>query len=363
MLPVALAACLLAPGCAPAEPTAGTGTTQVIAPQQARTAQGRTITVDRVVADGLDAPWGLAFLPDGSALVTERDSAQVLRIDPRTGSAQPIGRVRGVVPGGEGGLLGIAVPPGGSPTTLYAYATTARDNRVLALDWNGTRITGQRAILTGIPKAQVHNGGRLAFGPDGMLYVATGDAAQPELAQRPRSLAGKILRIAPDGSVPPGNPFGRSPVWSIGHRNVQGLAFDASGRLLATEFGTSRADELNVIKPGRNYGWPRAEGQSDDPRHVDPIATWSPTSTASPSGMAIVGGDALVASLRGEVLWNVPLRGAGAGRPRALDLGDLGRLRTVAVAPDRSLWLLTSNTDGRGEPRARDDRLLRLSVG
>ena len=337
--------------------------TAVIGPQQAFTSQGRTVTVDRVVADGLDAPWGLAFLPDGSALVSERDSAQILRVDPSTGRMQPVGRVRGVVPGGEGGLLGLAVPPGEAPATVFAYATTARDNRVLALDWNGTRITGQRAILTGIPKAQIHNGGRLAFGPDGMLYVATGDAGVPELAQRKASLAGKIIRIAPDGSIPPGNPFGRSPVWSLGHRNVQGLAFDASGRLFASEFGTSRADELNIIKPGGNYGWPRAEGRSPNPRHVDPIATWSPTSTASPSGIAILGGDVLVASLRGQVLWNVPLRGSGAGRPRALDLGDLGRLRTVAVAPDRSLWLLTSNTDGRGDPRAGDDRLLRLSIG
>ena len=363
MVPLALAACLVMPACDSPAAESSTVTGTSIAPMQAKTLSGRTITVDRTITDGLQSPWGLAFLPDGSALVTERDSARVLRIDPATGTATPIGRVRGVVPGGEGGLLGIAVPPGPAPTTLYAYATTATDNRVLALGWNGSRITGQRPILTGIPKAQIHNGGRLAFGPDGMLYVATGDAAQVQLAGDRRSLAGKVLRITPDGKPAPGNPYRGSPVWSIGHRNIQGLAFDSSGRLLASEFGTQLADELNVIKPGRNYGWPRYEGPAKDRRFVDPIATWSPTSKASPSGIAILGPNVFVASLRGEVLWDVPLRGAGAGEPKALDLGELGRLRTVAVAPDRSLWLMTSNTDGRGDPRSGDDRLLRISVG
>jgi glucose/arabinose dehydrogenase len=320
------------------------------------------VSVDRVITTGLEAPWGLAFLPDGSALVSERDSGRIVRVPAAGGRATVVGRVRGMIPQGEGGLLGIAVQPGPSPTAVFAYITTARDNRVVRIAWNGRRLGDQRSILTGIPKNVYHDGGRITFGPDGMLYVATGDAGVPALSQQRGSLAGKILRVTPEGRPAPGNPSQGSAILSLGHRNVQGLAFDSAGDLWATEFGERDVDELNLIAPGRNYGWPLFEGTGNDPRYVDPQVEWSPTSTASPSGLAILDDIAYVASLRGEVLWQVDVADGRAGEPRALRLGDLGRLRTVAVAPDGSLWLMTNNTDGRGDPRPRDDRIVRLTV-
>jgi len=322
------------------------------------TAQPPSVTVASDEATGLVTPWGLARLPDGSALVSERDTGRIVNVA-ADGSLTEMARIAETVPGGEGGLLGIALDPSGA--WLYAYVTTADDNRVIRMplaDPEGSR----EEILTGIPKAPTHNGGRLAFGPDGMLYVATGDTQVGELAQDVNSLAGKILRIDPEGGVPDDNPFPDSPVWSLGHRNVQGLAFDSRGRLWATEFGEKNADELNLIVAGGNYGWPLHEGVAGAGGYIDPQAQWSPTSLASPSGLAIVDDVAYVASLRGEVLWQVPLVGDRAGAPLALDLGDLGRLRTVEALPDGSLWLTTSNTDGRGDPRPADDRILVLTL-
>ena len=317
------------------------------------------VRIDRTIAQGLKAPWSMAFLPDGSALVSERDSARILRVQPN-GSVSTVGRVRGVEHGGEGGLLGLAVPPGPNPSFVFAYITTPTDNRVVRLAWDGRRLGAQQPVFTGIPKSSIHNGGRLLIGPNNTLFVATGDAADPDLSQQRRSLAGKILRITFDGKPAPGNPWRGSPVYSLGHRNVQGLALDDRGRLWASEFGARDVDELNLIRPGSNYGWPRYEGAGGDRRFADPYVEWSPTSTASPSGIAVVGGNAYVASLRGRVLWQVPLRGDRT--PKALPLGDLGRLRDVVAAPDGSLWLVTNNTDGRGSPKAGDDRILRLRV-
>ena len=314
-----------------------------------------------VVADlgsDLVSPWGLARLDDGSALVSERDTGRIVQVA-ADGSQTEIAQIPQAAPDGEGGLLGIAIDPSGA--WLYAYVTTETDNRVIRVPLDDPSAAPED-ILTGIPKAGIHNGGRIAFGPDGDLYVATGDAGQPDLAQDPASLAGKILRVDPEGGVPEDNPFPASPVWSLGHRNVQGLAFDSQGRLWATEFGSKDADELNLIEPGANYGWPLVEGTGNDPAYVNPQAQWTPTSLASPSGLAIVDDVAYVASLRGEVLWQVPLVDGRAATPIALDLGDLGRLRTVEALPDGSLWLMTSNTDGRGDPRAADDRILVLKL-
>lgn len=317
------------------------------------------VRVDRTIAKGLQAPWSMAFLPDGSALVSERDSARILRVQP-DGSVSTVGRVRGVEHGGEGGLLGLAVPPGPNPSFVFAYITTPTDNRVVRLAWDGRRLGSQQPVFTGIPKSSIHNGGRLLIGPNNTLFIATGDAGDPALSQQRASLAGKILRITFDGKPAAGNPWRGSPVYSTGHRNVQGLALDSRGRLWASEFGARDVDELNLIRPGSNYGWPRFEGASGDRRYADPYVEWSPTSTASPSGMAVVGENAYVASLRGRVLWQVPLRGDRT--PRAVPLGDLGRLRDVVAAPDGSLWLVTNNTDGRGTPKVGDDRILRLRV-
>lgn len=330
------------------------------------------VVSQQTITQDLTSPWGMAFLPDGSALVSERDTARIRRIPARApGSpavsltkAPIVGKVAGVAPGGEGGLLGIAVPPTTGtqqPEYVFAYFTGRKDNRVVRIEWDGTRLGKQTPILTGIPKASYHNGGRLLVDDD-TLFIATGDAGIPELSQDRRSLAGKVLRVDFDGKPAAGNPFAGSPVFTYGHRNVQGLALDDEGRLWATEFGTSKADELNLLLPGRNYGWPVVEGRSSDRRFTNPRVTWSPTSTASPSGMTIAGDNAYVASLRGEVLWRVPLNGTRAGKPVAVPIGERSRLRTIEVAPDGRLWLMTNNTDGRGDPGPRDDRIITLSI-
>jgi glucose/arabinose dehydrogenase len=312
----------------------------------------------RTIATGLRVPWGVAFLPDGRALVSERDTARILRIS-RNGRTTVAMRVPGVdTDSEEGGLLGLAVSPDYARDGLvYAYLTTAEDNRIVRFRLGGAPQT----ILTGIARARFHNGGRIAFGPDGRLYAGVGDATRGSAAQQADSLNGKILRMNPDGSVPADNPFAGSRVWSLGHRNVQGLAWDRSGRLWATEFGQDRVDEVNLIRPGRNYGWPEVEGRGDTRggRFANPRVTW-PTSAASPSGAAIAGRRLYVGALQGRGLWRVPLRGASTGRPVRLLTGRFGRLRTVERAPDGSLWVTTSNRDGRGDPRRGDDRIIRV---
>lgn len=345
-------------------PTASATETPVAAPT--RRAGPVVPTGTEVVATGLTTPWGLAFLPDGTALVSERDTGLVKLIT-AGGSVQPVGEVPGVDPGGEGGLLGLAVLPASAPTAggttwVYAYLTAGDGNRVVRMPY--TRSLGDaQVLLNGMPKAGNHNGGGLAFGPDGMLYVATGDAGDADRSQDRASPAGKILRVAPDGAVPGDNPFPGSPVWSMGHRNVQGLAFDDAGRLWASEFGQKTYDELNLIERGGNYGWPTVEGPGDGGgRFVAPVATWRPTAEASPSGLAWVADTAFLGALRGERLLRVPLPGGVAGQPDAFLVGELGRLRAVVAAPDGSLWVGTSNTDGRGDPRAGDDRILRVPL-
>jgi glucose/arabinose dehydrogenase len=315
------------------------------------------------VATGLRSPWGLVFLPDGSALVSERDTARVVRVT-TGGEVSEVGVVPDVVPGGEGGLMGLALGPGPEdPTFVYAYFTAASDNRLVRMPWDGSALGSPEVLLDGVPKARTHNGGRIVFGPDGRLYVATGDAQESSRSQDPGSPAGKILRLEPDGGIPADNPFPGSPVWSLGHRNVQGLAFDDEGRLWAGEFGQRAYDELNLIEPGANYGWPEVEGPGDGGgRFVEPVAVWSPTGDASPSGIAWVRDTVFLAALAGARLLRVPVPDGVAGEPDDAAVGQFGRLRTVEVAPDGSLWVLTSNTDGRGNPREGDDRVLRVTV-
>jgi glucose/arabinose dehydrogenase len=327
------------------------------APAPAPLAAGFDFSRPEVVATGLEVPWGLAFLPDGSALVAERVRARILRVQP---GRQPVevARVPGVAPAGEGGLLGIALSPTFATDNLvYAYFTASGDNRIVRFPLDDP--AAQQPILTGLPKGTIHNGGRIAFGPDGNLYAGAGDAGQTANAQNRNSLGGKILRMRPDGGVPPGNPFG-TVVYSLGHRNVQGLAWDGAGRLYATEFGQDTFDEVNLITAGGNYGWPTVEGRADDPRFINPIVVWT-TDEASPSGAAIANGTLFAAALRGTRLWLVPLDGnGGAGTPAPELQGTFGRLRTVEVAPDGTLWVATSNRDGRGSPTATDDRIIRF---
>lgn len=305
------------------------------------------------LATNLRAPWGLAFLPDGRALVTERDTARILAVD-ATGGVSEVQRLAEVQPRGEGGLLGIAVSPNYATDQLvYVYYSTAEDNRVARLRLGSP----PEPIFTGIPVAGNHNGGRIAFGPDGLLYVGTGDAGDRDRAQDRAFLGGKILRLTPEGRPAPGNPFGDSPVYSYGHRNVQGLAWNSAGQLYASEFGQNQYDELNRIEPGNNYGWPVVEGPSEDRRFTAPIATWA-TNEASPSGLAVLGDRVYMACLRGQRLYRIAFDGSS---PEALLVGDYGRLRHVAAAPDGTLWVLTSNRDGRGRPTSSDDRILRLT--
>jgi len=313
-----------------------------------------------VVARGFEVPWGVDFLPDGSALVAERASGSILRLVPG-GEVRDVGSVPGVAPTSEGGLLGVAVSPSfAEDRTVFAYLTTDQDNRVVRMRLENNQLGAPRPILTGIPAGAIHDGGRIRFGPDGMLYVTTGEAGDEQLAQDRDSLGGKILRIQPDGDVPPDNPDPSSPVWTLGHRNVQGLAWDDEGRLWATEFGASTWDELNLIEPGNNYGWPAAEGRSDLEQFTDPVVQWS-TDEASPSGVAFLDGSLWVASLNGERLWRVPVRADGStGRPEPLYADEYGRLRTVVVTPDDGLWFTTSNRDGRGDPADNDDRILEI---
>jgi glucose/arabinose dehydrogenase len=344
--------------------TTGQGEKEKVTSNQSRA------TVERVevstLATDLEVPWSFAFLPDGDALVTERDSGRLLRVS----SSGDVQEIQTLPEGGsgEGGLLGVAVSPDYEDDRyIYAYYTTRVDNRVVRFRM------GERPepILTGIPVNTFHDGGRIKFGPDGMLYVSTGDAGDSGNSQDRNSLGGKILRIEPDGSVPPDNPFPGNPIYSYGHRNVEGLAWDSEGQLYASEFGASTWDEVNRIEAGENYGWPAVEGRGgEDQGYVDPITVW-PTSEASPSGAEIMvegaipqwEGDLFVAALRGERLWHLELNDSGevVDREKLLD-GEVGRVRDVIQAPDGSLWVSTSNYDSYGNPVSeQDDRILRLA--
>ncbi|MGJ9422645.1 PQQ-dependent sugar dehydrogenase [Aeromicrobium sp. CF3.5] len=316
------------------------------------------LAVAGTIATGLNVPWGLAFLPEGDALVSQRDDATIVRIS-TSGEVTELGSVPDVTPGGEAGLLGIALDPD-DPSVLFAFTTTASDDRVLRMSIADDSISDVTAILTGIPIGSRHHGGRLLFDADGMLFVSTGDAGRGETAQDRDALNGKILRITTDGDAAPDNPFGNR-TWSYGHRNIEGLAFDADGRLWATEFGEKEADELNLIERGGNYGWPQVEGTGGGEGEIDPLVTWG-TDECSPAGVAIAQSTAFVAALQGQSVFAVPLDGESAGDPIEYFAGEYGRIRNVFAAPDGSLWVTTSNTDGRNDPAEDDDRILRVTV-
>ena len=340
-------------------------TTQGGKKEDAGGAPVRRVEVSTLATD-LEVPWSFAFLPGGDALVSERDSGKLLRVSP-SGGVREI-QTLPESGSGEGGLLGVTVSPGYQDDHyIYAYYTTETDNRVVRFRMG----EAPEPILTDIPVNSYHDGGRIKFGPDGMLYVSTGDAGESENSQDKDSLGGKILRIEPDGSIPPDNPFPGNPVYSYGHRNVEGLAWDEQGRLYASEFGQNTWDEVNRIEAGENYGWPVVEGEGgEDQGYVDPVTVW-PTSEASPSGAEIMvegaipqwEGDLFVAALRGERLWHLELDDGGevVNKEKLLD-GKVGRVRDVVQAPDGSLWVSTSNHDSYGTPVSeQDDRIFRLA--
>ena len=308
------------------------------------------------LATDLRAPWSITF-HGTTPLVSERGSARILAVG-ANGALTGIATIAGVNGTGEGGLLGIAARDG----YLYAYFTAGAENRIERYPLTGqgvnARLGAAQLLLGGIPSGSNHNGGRIAFGPDGMLYASTGDAGTSSRSQDPRSLSGKILRMTPDGRVPADNPFGGSYVYSYGHRNVQGLAWAGDGTMYASEFGQNTWDELNVIKAGGNYGWPVVEGKAGNAGYIDPVQQW-PTADASPSGIAISGGNVYIANLRGERLRKVPL--SANTTSTEFYVKQYGRLRDVAAAPDGRLYILTNNTDGRGTPQAGDDRLVSVS--
>ncbi|HBH59269.1 MAG TPA: glucose sorbosone dehydrogenase [Arthrobacter bacterium] len=294
----------------------------------------------------LHIPWAAVFLPDGTAIISERDTALLKAV--RDGQATTLGQVPGVAPDGEGGLLGLALSPGfPADKYLYVYFTSAQDNRIARLELtekpDGSLAFGDpEVVFTGIPKASTHNGGRIRFGPDGFLYVGTGDSQRREQPQDPNALGGKILRLTPEGDPAPGNPFGNA-VYSLGHRNVQGLAWDSAGRLWASEFGPDVNDELNLIQPGANYGWPAVTGAPHREGYRDAKVVWPSTADSSPSGLEIVGSTAFLGALRGERLWTVPLSGEEAGAPVAYFTREYGRIRDVVRTPDGGFWLLSNN--------------------
>ena len=320
--------------------------------------------VDRTLARDLAVPWGMAFLPTGDALLGERDSGDV-HVVARGGGRRRVGHLdvfSQLSSAGESGLLGLALHPGfASNGWVYAYLSTHSDNRVVRMRYADGRLGARHLVLAGIPMNVHHNGGGLVFGPGGELFASTGDGEDSARAQSRSSLGGKILRMTPTGGVPAGNPFGNH-VWSMGHRNVEGITFDAQGTLWASEFGEKRTDELNRIVRGGNYGWPRVEGSDGRGGFHDPFAQWSPTSSCSPSGVAVANGRAWLGALQGQCLFSVRLHGPHA-RTKHKHFGEqFGRVRAVHRAPDGTLWITTSNRDGRGTPGPHDDRVIRVIV-
>ncbi|MCP6719049.1 MAG: PQQ-dependent sugar dehydrogenase [Patescibacteria group bacterium] len=320
-----------------------------------------------VIAEDLRIPWELAFLPSGEILVTERP-----------GTLQKIGKekalitIEGVEHIGEGGLLGLTLHPNFVDNRwLYLYLTTEIGgglmNRVERYHLEDNQLLDRTVIIENIPGALYHDGGRIAFGPDGLLYITTGDARNPSLAQDINSLAGKILRLKDDGGIPENNPFGNA-VYSFGHRNSQGLAWDDKGRLWATEHGRSGLlsglDELNLIRKGENYGWPNIQGDESGQDMRKPVVQSGPDETWAPAGAAYLDGSIFFAGLRGESLYEAKISSEGTIESLVVHLrGDFGRLRAVVLGPDGYLYITTSNTDGRGRIRIGDDKIIRINPG
>ena len=339
---------------------------------------------------GLEAPWSLVFLPDGRALVSERpgrirliqnghlEKSPYAVFETTRGASGAGDFFLNLFARGEGGLMGLAVHPK-FPTEPYIYAMyTWRGvrgvrNRIVRLVDRGTHGVFDKIVLGGVPGALFHNGGRIAFGPDGMLYATTGEIFEMHMAQDLKAFGGKVLRIDPGGGIPSDNPFPNSPVWSYGHRNPQGLAWHPeTGALYQSEHGPSGEvgfgahDEINIIEEGRNYGWPRIVGAPGRAPYVDPIAMW-PNTSVPPAGMTFHKGALYVATLRSEALIRLRIEGRrvlSIERLFAWDEYDgvLGRLRDAVDGPDGHLYVLTSNRDGRGSPRPGDDKILRMTV-
>jgi len=316
-----------------------------------------------IVAEKLNIPWEIAFLPSGELLVTER-AGKLLKIGKET---QTIAEIKGVSHIGEGGLLGMALDPKFSDNNfIYLYSTTGvksdLKNRVERYRLNGEELLDPKVILDGIKGSSNHDGGRISFGPDGLLYITTGDAEEPKLAQDKNSLNGKILRIKNDGGIPEDNPFGNA-VYSMGHRNPQGIAWDKNGNLWETEHGPSGAqtgnDEVNMITKGGNYGWPDVKGQITKDGMIPPVIESGKSDTWAPSGMVIAGDTLFFAGLRGEALYELD---TSSLRLTSNFKSQYGRLRTVSSDKEGNLYIVTSNKDGRGKPKNGDDKIIKIPL-
>jgi glucose/arabinose dehydrogenase len=329
----------------------------------ATTTQPRTT----VVATGLEAPWELVFLPDGRALLSERPGRVVLYA--RGFGSRRVAATLEVDTGGrkEGGLLGIALDPAFRRNRLvYLYRTAKTDeNQVLRYRFTGSKLVLQRKIVGGLEASDSHNGGRIKFGPDRALWITTGEAYHKELAQDPSSLNGKILRLPLTKARGAG---GRPEIVSRGHRNVQGIDWQpGSGRLFITELGEEDRDEVNIVRRGGNYGWPEVAGRDDGGGRFVPAAWDTGSGNVAPSGATFVHrrgstwtGSFFFGTLRGEQLIRLRVSGARVLGEEHLFEDRFGRIRNVVEGPDGALYLLTSNRDGRGDPRAGDDRIIRL---
>jgi glucose/arabinose dehydrogenase len=359
LLPIAVGAVLV--GSVSAVPASTVDTT----PEAGRIAAAAVAADRKTITGNLDAPWDMAWLPGGAILVTQRDRGSIVMVRPN-GSKKVVKKVKGVVSngasGGEAGLLGIALHPRFARNHLvYVYMSSGHDNRIVRMKWRDGGLGAKHLVLKGIPRGLHHNGGHIAFGPDGMLYASTGEAGNASLAQNRKSLGGKMLRMTPNGSPAPGNPFRRSVVWSYGHRNVQGFDFDRSGRLWAVEFGDKKADELNLIRKGENYGWPVVEGRSNDSRFTNPKMTWD-NEIAGPASVAIRRRVAWISGLTGHRVWRVRLAGRQATGRKDFWVEQYGRIRRTAIHGG-DLYFTSSNTDGRAVPGDSDDRLVRVDFG
>ncbi len=318
-----------------------------------------------VVAKNLEIPWAIDFLPDGSIIFTER-SGRIRLLDAKEGLwPDPLLTIEEVANVGEGGLLGLTVHPDFTKNQfIYVYYTYQDGknlaNRVVRLRKEDENLVEKKIIIDNIPGAVNHNGGRIKFGPNGFLYISTGDALVPDLAQDKNSLAGKILRVSDDGSVPTDNPFPNSLVYSLGHRNPQGLAWDDQGNLWITEHGSMATDELNLIKPGGNYGWPIVRGEEKAPGLQSPVIQ-SGRETWAPSGAAFWKNSIFFTGLRGQSLYEVKIKKTPVVLQQHF-YKNFGRLRDAGLGPDGFLYLLTSNRDGRGIPIPDDDQIIRINL-
>ncbi len=317
-----------------------------------------------IIAQNLEIPWEITFLPNGDILTTERQG-RLIKVSPET---QVISEIQGVRHVGEGGLLGMALHPDFENNNyIYLYYTTQENNltnKVSRFAFKDNSLSQETLIIDNIPASQNHDGGRIAFGPDGLLYITTGDSNQPSLAQDTTSLAGKILRINSDGSIPDDNPFGNE-IYSYGHRNPQGLAWDNEGRLWVTEHGPSGAqsgfDEINLIIKGGNFGWPEITGDQQKENMISPIIQSGATETWAPAGIVFLNDSLFFTGLRGQTLYKAEIISGGQLNLEKFLSSEYGRLRAIAKDNNGNLYISTSNLDGRGSPKANDDKILKIS--